>query len=230
MSPRSGRLVAVAALPYLALGFAACGHSKLVPAPSAKLVEGEDSAAFSAVDGVRCTAEVDAWGGPSDGLPKFVTPVKVRVLNTSGKPIRVLYEDFVLVGKSGRKYRPIPVLPSDPDPKGAPITPTYASWNFLVAPRAHAAYRTIEPWPKPLPRDQNFYERQYRRWGQSRPSLDVIRMALPEGVLREGGVIAGFLFFESPIAREDRVVFEAKFDDSDSPENVAFMKIPFRVE
>jgi hypothetical protein len=217
------------AVPYIALAFAACGHTKLVPVASAESAEGA-SAASSLADGVRCTADVDAWEGGPGALPDLVTPVKVHILNNSGRPIRLLYEDFVLVGKSGRRYRPIPVVPIDPDPKRVPVSPTYPSWNFFVAPRVHAAYRTMQAWPRPLRRDQPFYEHQYRLWGQSRPSLDVIRTALPEGVLREGGVVSGFLFFENPIDREDRVVFEARFDESDSPQTVASMKIPFTIE
>jgi hypothetical protein len=229
MSPRCTGSLAIRALPCIALACTACGHTKLVPAPSAEVGPGA-SAALSNAGGVRCTAEVDAWAGRPGVLPDFVTPVKVHVLNNSGKPIRLLYEGFVLVGTSGRKYRPIPVVPIDPDPKSAPVNPTYTSWNFFVAPRIHAAYRTMQPWPRPLLRNQNFYERQYHRWGQRRPPMEMIQMALPEGVLREGGVISGFLFFENPIDLEDRVVFQAEFDESDSPETVASMKIPFSVE
>jgi hypothetical protein len=225
------KLLRFAALPTLGLAFAGCGHAKLVPAPSAKPAAGaSDGAVVSAEKGVRCFADADAWADSAGDLPDFVTPLKVRIVNTSGRAIRVLYEDFVLVGKSGRRYHPIPVVPIGPAAKGAPVSPTYASWNFFVAPLAHASYRTLQPWPRPLSRDRSFYERQYGRWGDNSPPMEVIRLGLPEGVLKDGGVLSGFLFFESPLDREKRVTFEAAFDESDGPENVAVVKIPFRVD
>jgi hypothetical protein len=222
--------VRLLALPCLALVCAGCGHAKLVPAPSAKLVpDASDGATVSAAGGVRCFAEVDAWPDRPE-LPGFVTPVKIRVVNMSGKAIRLLFEGFVLTGKGGREYHPIPVVPIDPVASSAQVSPAYDSWNFFVAPLIQGSYPTLQPWPRPLIRDQSFYERQYRRWGRKRPPMEVIRMALPEGVLQDGGVVTGFLFFESPLRREKRVVFEAEFVESDEPETVASIKIPFRIE
>ena len=72
------------------------------------------------------------------------------------------------------------------------------------------------------------YETQYRRWGRDRPS-DIVQMGMPEGVLGDGGIISGFLYFERP-AHEDGVTFEAEFDSSEGQATVASVKIPFRVE
>jgi hypothetical protein len=55
-------------------------------------------------------------------------------------------------------------------------------------------------------------------------------MGLPEGVLGDGGVVSGFLFFDNPLGHEDRLTFEAEFDKSDGQDAVAAVKIPFRVQ
>ena len=222
--PINGRALTAAVL-LLAVG---CGHSKLIPAPSAARVPGAPGAAFLVLGVIGCSADAQAWQGQAVELPDSVTPVKVRVANSSGRPIGLLYQDFALVGQNGHRYLPIPVLPLDPDTQSTRLDPIYASSKFFVAERFHDVYQGVDPWPQPLRRDDELYETQYRRWGQ-RPSTDVVRMGMPEGVLGEGGVISGFLYFERPV-HEDRVTFEAEFDSSEGPDTIALVKIPFWVE
>jgi hypothetical protein len=209
---------------------AGCGHGKLVPAASANVVPGAPGAAYRIVDGVRCSADVEAWSGRPGRLPGTVTPVKVRIVNSSGSPIRLLYQDFALVGHGGHKYFPVPVLSIEPDANAPRLDPVYAATNFFVAPRFKDVYQTLEAWPQPLGRDDDLYEQQYRIWGKEPPPMEVVRMGMPEGVLADGGVISGFLYFENPLGREDRVTFEAEFDATDGQATVAAVKIPFRVE
>jgi hypothetical protein len=210
------------------VGASGCGSGVLVPAPSAKVISGAPKAAFQEAAGVGCSADTGAWPERAPKPPDSVVPVKVRVRNQSGKAIRLLAEDFVLVGKSGQKYRPIPVLPLDTEnlPR---LKPVYASVKFYVAPRFRTAYPTLEPWSAGLARDQALYDRQFDRWGKRRPTLEMIRMALPEGVLEDGGLISGFLFFESPLDDEDRVTFQADFAPGEGAGTVASIEIPFRV-
>jgi hypothetical protein len=218
-------------LPLLALAAAAgCGHAKLVPAPTANVVPGAPGAAYRIVDGVRCSADIEAWNGRPGRLPATVTPVKVRIVNSSGSSIRLLYQAFALVGKSGRRYFPVPVLSIEPDGSAPRLDPVYAATKFFVAPRFKDVYQTMEAWPQPLGRDDDLYEQQYRRWGEYRPPLEVLRMGMPEGVLADGGVISGFLYFETPIGHEDRVTFEAQFDATDGQATVAAVEIPFRIQ
>jgi hypothetical protein len=213
----------------LAVVAVGCGHGALVPARSAQVVSGAPRAAYAVVEGVRCSADVGAWTERSGKLPDHVLAVKVRIKNQSGKAVRLLAEDFVLVGKSGHDYRPMPVLPLDAD-RLPRLNPIYASNKFYVAPRFRDAYPTIEPWSAQLQRDEDLYDRQFRRWGKQGPTLEMIRLALPEGVLDDGGVISGFLFFESPLDDEDRVTFQADFGPGDGSGTVASVEIPFRVQ
>jgi len=220
---------ACAFVPSVLLFAVGCGHGRLIPAPSAARVPGAPGAAFLVADGVGCSVDAEAWKGPSGELPDAVTAVNVRVANSSGRPIRLLYQDFALVGAHGHKYLPVPVLPLTPDEQSTRLDPSYASSKFFIAARFHDVYQDVEPWSQPLGRDEDLYETQYRRWGRERPSPDVVRRGMPEGVLGDGGIIAGFLYFERPV-HEDRVTFEAEFDTSEGQATVASVKIPFRVE
>jgi hypothetical protein len=210
----------------------ACGHRTLVPASAASVVPNAPTAAYSEVDGVRCSANAGAWNERTGEIPSFVFPVKVRIKNDSGRPIRVRYEDFVLVGKKGQSYRPVPVLPIDPDERRRmpKLNPMYASSKFFVAPGFHDVYATLEPWTAPLQRDKSLYDRLFRRWGKKPLPLDVLRVALPEGVLDDGGILTGYLFFESPLDEEKRVTFEAIFDGQDGRATIASIEIPFKIE
>ena len=227
---RTGRTIGTIAL--VAAGSLGCGHGTLVPASSASVVPNAPTAAYSVAEGVRCSANVGAWNGREDEIPSFLVPVKIRIKNDSGRPIRVLYQDFALTGKKGRSYLPVPVLPMDVDARKAipKLTPIYAASKFFVAPGFHDVYATLEPWRTPLERDDELYDRLFRRWGDQRPPLDVLRAALPEGVLDDGGVVTGYLFFESPLDKESRVTFEATFGGGDGQTTVASIEIPFKVE
>jgi hypothetical protein len=205
----------------------ACGHGHLVPAHEAKTVLGAPTAALSEENGVRVTVDADEWRGKTEELP--VTPLKVRIVNHSGRSIKLLYEDFALEGdKRGRVYRALPLVPLEDT--NASIRPTYASEKFFVAARHRDAYPTLTPWPQELPRDMDLYNRQYRAWSQGMPTREMQRLGLPEGVLADGGEVAGFLYFPDAGISDKRVHVKVNLDDSETAEPVATVDIPFRVE
>ena len=71
-----------------ALCLPACGHGHMVPAHDAKTVLGAPTAALSEENGIRVTVDADEWRGKPKELP--VTPLKVRIVNHSGRSIRLL--------------------------------------------------------------------------------------------------------------------------------------------
>jgi hypothetical protein len=177
--------------------------------------------------------------------------VKVRIKNNSGRPVRLLYEDFVLVGDTGHKYYAIPPLPLAADGQGPPhrVQPTYSSTKFFVAPRFGDSYSTLIPWTEPLPRDDGAYRRRHKEWAGAPPDTLALRAGLPEGVLADGGTVSGYLYFENPIAHENHVSFRAQLShvqgganadaesasrdadaDNRSDGQVASIEIPFRVQ
>ena len=209
---------------------AGCGHGHLVPADAAKLVPGTDAAAYTVVDGVRCTAESSAWEGRPGDLPSSVAPMKVRIRNDSDRPVRVRYQDFALLGSSGRRYHPLPLVPRQHE-TGVTIDPLYAADKFFVAPLLHDVYPDLPAWSKPLPRDEALYDEAYARWGAVRPDRHVLREGMPEGMLEAGGSVTGFLYFESPVPHEGHAVFQAELErGGDSAGQITTIEIPFRVD
>jgi hypothetical protein len=206
-----------------------CGHGQLRPAKAASVVPGAPSYAACEVQGVRVAAGGTAWEGQPKDLGQRLTPVKVRIINHSGKALRVLYEDFELAGVRGRKYRPLPVVPIDHDARDQ-LRPSFSAVNFFVGPRYHDVYPSLPTWERQLPRDETFYDRQYGRWSDDLPTREMKRMALPEGVLADGGQLTGFVYFEDATARESRVTFRAELAGDDDGETVALIEIPFEID
>jgi hypothetical protein len=214
-----------------AVGLAAgCGHGQLLPADSANLVPGAPDSAFAEEGGIRVAVSGDDWRGDPKDLGDHLTPVKVRVVNRSGHPVQILYERFSLVGGGGHTYRPLPVVPLDHQGSGARLLPFFATANFFVGPRYHDVYPSLDAWPDPLPRDDAFYDRQYRRWGPMHPTVQMMRSALPEGVLGDGGEMSGYLYFENATRHEHRVKFRVELDEGHGAEVVASVDVPLRVD
>lgn len=183
-----------------------------------------------AVDGVRVLARGGSWHGSPADLGADVTPIEVRIENTSGSPVRLLYEKFALVAESGRVFYPLPVLPLfTPATKMDSVQPSYASDRFFVAPRLQDAYRTLPAWRDVLPRDESLYRLDYEKWTKNLPTAEIIDKALPEGVLGNGGSVSGFLYFDGEARGQHELLFQANVDDSSGRERIAVITIPFRV-
>ena len=220
-------------LSVLSLSAASCAQGRMLPAASAHTIPGAPEAAAAEGQGVRISADGDDWNAAPADLSTRLTPVKVRIVNHSGLPARIEYQQFTLVGGHGHVYRAIPIVPLDHQPPVdgvGTIEPIYAASNFFVAPRYHDIYPTLAAWPHPLERDETFSNGQYRRWGNGLPTRAMRRMGLPEGVLADGGEISGFLYFEDATKRESRLTFRADIDDEQHGEQLAEIKIPFRVQ
>ncbi len=216
-----------------ALLTASCGHGHLVPGKSAHLIAEGSGSAVDVDNGVRVVATCDDQHDLQARLPDSVTPIKVRIVNHSDHSLRVLYERFTLKARDGKVYRALPVVPLDHDgfvDEVGPVRPLYAAENFQVAPRYGDVYPSLTAWPTPLARDEASYEETYHRWGRNHPTREVRRMALPEGVLGPGGVMAGYLYFESPIDSERRLTFTADLESGRSGSSIAEIAIPLRVD
>jgi hypothetical protein len=212
---------------------AACGHERMLPASTARVVSDAPGFAVVEQDGVRLVASGDDWSGPPADLPKHLTPVKVRIVNHSGKAVQILYERFVLAGGRGHRYRPLPPVPlfhDRPFDAVAALRPSFATENFFVRPAYRDVYPSIPPWPTRLPADDRFYERQCKLWGDDLPTVEMQRLALPEGVLADGGELTGFLYFENATRRERKVQLEADLREGEGQGQVTSIAIPFQIE
>ena len=213
----------------LTLALAGCAAGRLRPASSAHILPDVPNAAVAEQSGIRVAAEANDWNAAPDDLVERLTPIKVRIINHSGEPIQLLYQQFALVGAHGHRYQPLPPAPIGDAAHVPPVHPVYAASKFFLAPRLHGVYPSLETWSAPLARDDDFYARQVARWDQDLPSHPMRRMALPEGVLADGGEISGFLYFENATRKERRVTFQADLDAPPQGDQVAEIEIPFVV-
>lgn len=94
----------------LLLAVAGCAAPKLVPATAATTVPGRENVAVEEVANVRFTVATNVWRGAPGDLPRVLTPVRVSIENRSGRPVRIRYQEFALVGQSGFRYAAIPPL------------------------------------------------------------------------------------------------------------------------
>jgi len=221
---------AVLGFPSLALG--GCGHSRMRPAPNAHVVRGAPWSAYGEQDGIRVSASTDTWDGRPEDLPEVMTPLKIRLSNHSGRPIRILYDEFALQPAEGRTFHPLPPAPLEAgaEARVAGLRPLYASTGFRVALAYKGLVPSYEAWPEPLPRDVSSADKEYQHWSNGLPTPEMRRRALFEGVLEDQGATAGYLYFSSRARAGDHVVFRADLVDAEDGEPVASLDIPFVVE
>jgi hypothetical protein len=215
-----------------ALASAACAHGRLVPAPSAQVIPDAPGAAVAVVGGVRVVANLGDARGLGSKLPSGITPIEIRVVNHSDRPVTILYERFTLEGPKGHRYRVVPAIPLDHASLLAgmgPIRPVFARSGFQVAPRYHDIYPQLDAWPTPLPRDPARSAEAGEHWTDHAPTREVCRMELPEGVLGPDGEITGYLYFEDPTGSERALTLDAELR-ADKGDAVASLKIPLQVE
>ena len=205
----------------------------MLPAKTARVIP--DAPGFAVVEqgGVRVAASGDDWTSRPADLPNRLTPVRVRIINHSGRSVQILYDRFTLAGARGRLYRPLPPVPlfhHRPVDSAGTVRPFFASDSFFVRLAYRDVYPSLPPWPTRLPGDDQLNERQYKLWGQGLPTREVQQMGLPEGVLSDGGQISGFLFFENATGRESKLLFKADLEEGQGGRMVTSISIPFRVE
>lgn len=221
----------------------------LVPGPNAVRVPGAENYAFVEVAGVRLWANGAAWDGAPASLPEVMTPVAVTIENRAGRKVRLTTKDFSLSGSSGMHYAALPPFPADvrgeaprpfevvwadyhpaapvrPGPPPARPGPPHHFW--VVRPSGHL-HLGLPVWPFAwLWWDAAYHHRWYSTWPAALPSQDMLRRALPDGVLDDGGTVAGFVYFQQ-VGREAVVNLEFELHDADSGEGFGTARLPFAV-
>lgn len=213
-------------------------ETRLRPTTEAQLIQGDSSAARAEASGVVLVADGAAWKGTPGNLERSLTPVLVRLENHSGRPVRLQYGDFALVGSESRfRYAAVPPLSLsqgaasvEPGTGGAGRAALHlgfgAGWG-----RYYHRGRYGPRGPFVGPYYDPFYPNPY--YGAScqepLPTQDMLTQALPEGTLEEGGRVEGFLYFQGVAERESRVVLQARLVDANTGEPLGTVDIPFQV-
>jgi hypothetical protein len=83
----------------------------------------------------------------------------------------------------------------------------------------------------PFDFDWDYYPTYYRVWGVHLPTRDMIRHAIPEGVLENGGRLSGFLYFPKVDRRhqEEGLKFSIDLVDASTQEHIGQITIPFEI-
>ena len=226
---RASMRAALAAL--VALLGACVTQPELLPASGHPSALGRRSLAVESRSGVTVTADGSVWDGSPKDLPTQVTPVWVTVHNTTGRSLRLQYDEFVLRGASGTIYpalAPYVLRASVSRPVFEVPDGGYFD-KFHVAAYLAPFYPWLPVWQGPLPYGPSINSVAQRTGA---PTASMLDRALPEGVLEKGGTASGFLYFQKVDAREDRATFLAGLQEPTGARQpthqLAAIDIPFR--
>ena len=150
---------------------------------------------------LRATAAAWRWN-PAD-LDQFVTPILLEIENDSDRPVRVRLKDIRLVGDNGVYLAALPPYRVTGQTTRTVKSHAYGHDSFAVGYHIHPYY------PR-HPRSRHHYYHSYHYYQAyhpvyhtyriNLPTMDMLQRALPEGVLKPGGRVMGFVYFE-PVTR-----------------------------
>jgi hypothetical protein len=190
---------------FLAALLAACASTSLSPGPGALTMPGAPDIAAAHVDGVEVTVQANAWQGDRR-VSAAVQTVRITINNNSDSPIRLRYSDFALVAPDGHKYAALPPFKVEGEimnPVLAPgygiiVTPRFYYRGFFVAPYYSRIYPGIPVYGRRYYfYDPFYYDYYYQNLVSAiRPTVEMLGLGLPEGVIQPGGSVTGFLYFE----------------------------------
>jgi hypothetical protein len=210
-------------------------QTTLEPAPAANEAGALEDAATAQTAGVEMVVQANAWPG-NPAITAEVTPLRVRIENNSGNPLRISYSEFALVASDGSIYRALPpfriegMVASTPSGPYAPIArPGFGFRGFTVADTYSPIYPGISPVASPFLADPFYYERYYGYWERTElPTQEMLERAIPEGELAPGGDIAGFFYFQKvPEDEQLRLRYRAELVNARNGATFAELSIPF---
>ena len=231
-----GRLATLLAL--ISLLVAGCAtQPTLRPAPNANLVADRPMGARASAQDVEVVARAGAWRWRPGQLDEFVTPMLVEIENNSDRTLRIRLSDFQLMGPNGVELAALPTYDITGEVRETVGSYVYSSSGFFIAPHYHPYYPRFSVWRGRFLYHPYYFETYYpiyRTYRVSLPTNDMIVRALPEGTLRPGGTITGFIYFQHldrQTARRAaglRLVFELV--DAESMREFGLIEIPFVVD
>ena len=195
---RTRTLAAIA----LTVSSAACSTAaQLSPAPGAAVAPvGPGEGAIAEAAGVQVEVRSRAWSSDPVTLETEITPLYVEITNNSDHAMLVRYESITL-SQGGLVYPALP--PYDIDESVIDDTyPDYSYYGYYWG--GWSAYRTVEL-----------------------PTKDMRQLALPEGVLKPGEKITGFLFFDDLDDDISDVEFDVQLVDAATRRRFGVVEIPF---
>lgn len=219
-----------------------CATTSLSPAPGVQTLPGAPDIATSRVDDVEVTVQADAWKGDV-AVIAAVQPVRVTINNNGDKPIRIRYSDFALVSPAGHKYAAMPPFKVEGEILSPAlalgygvIMPRFAYRRFFIAPYYARIYPGIPVFSRRYQLyDPYYYDFYYLDLIRAiRPTVEMLGLAMPEGVIEPGGSLAGFLYFQRVDPDVPTVMFRQNLvsvgtEDGKGGASFGEISIPFTV-
>lgn len=174
---------------------------------------------------------VDDWNGSPLNLTGVLTPVKVEMNNEGAHPISLRYRDFHISNPNGVRSSALPpfrIHGSVTSPVQPVIVPEFAYYNFLVYPGYGFYGPVFSYWTDNWGWDGGWYGTYYGDWQQNLPSEDMLRWAIPEGVLNSNGRLSGYLYFQKVPRDAQSLEFTANLVDAKTHKTVGTIRIPFQ--
>lgn len=213
-----------------AIALAGCADT-LNPAPPAHALPGPAAGAITHENGIELIARAGAWQGTPADLASRLTPMQITLENDGNVPVRVSYDNLMLVAPDHTVYKALPPFQIEGEAtKTIGIVPLYPSSHFLYAPYFSTYISGATIYPGVFPYDRVYWQRYARVLREvDLPSADMLRKALPEGVLMPGGKVSGFVYFPGVGDDVERVRLRAVLVDANSGQKLASPSIPFVV-
>lgn len=103
--------------------------------------------------------------------------------------------------------------------------PRFHSQRFRIAPPYVRFYTGFPLWV-PWLWTGLYYDRWHGHWPTALPTEDMVQRAFPEGVLEDGGVLAGYVYFQHT-GRERSLELQVALVDASTGEALGAAKVPF---
>jgi hypothetical protein len=200
----------------------------LIPSPQTAKNQALPDAAADSVSGIKVLIETQAWTGLPEILDQ-VTPIRVTIHNLSGNPLRLRTSEFKLIGSTGSAYAALPPYQI----KGTitePYSPGFAYHGFAVAPYWSYLYPDFPIYSDPFDYDHPYYDSYYPYWQRiPLPTAGMVRMALPDGVVKDSGDVSGFLYFQKVPSQEQHAIFRGEMVNAMNGSSMGAVAIPLLV-
>jgi len=155
-----------------------------------------------------------------------LAPVRVTLDNKGTHRVRIAYGDFTLGGPSGFRLAALPPHQVAADNASA-VQPGAFGRRYVLVPWASRFYDGERQGAYPV--ETGYYGRYYVASPATLPDQDVLRRALPEGVLEPGGEASGFLYFADQ-PKGTPLTFLVSLVDADLGQSIGTVSIPLVVK